>query len=110
METDSEYFSKIPAGFSLFPGPNNRDVLVPTFLVPVTQLALDKEMVRDALEIDKATGGVSNTKRFHALILLNSYLKPREPTNASFVVVGDAEVEIPADPVSPDIRLLIPIH
>ena len=53
----------------MIPGSNNRDVLVPTFLVPATQIALDKEKVKAVMEIDKATGGVSNIKSFLALIL-----------------------------------------
>ena len=107
METDSEDFSKILAGFTVILGPNNWDVLVPTFLVPATQLALDKEKVQDALDIDNATGGVSTIKGFYNFILTNSEIKPWELTNASFVEVGEAELQIPTDPVSPDFLIWI---
>jgi len=50
--------SLIPAGFSVIRAPNNQLVLVPTFLVPATQLALEGNIMRTNLAADDGTPGV----------------------------------------------------
>jgi hypothetical protein len=50
---------KIPSGFSLIPGPNGHSVLVPKFMVPATELAIETEAIRTALDPEHATAGVS---------------------------------------------------
>ena len=49
----------IPPGFSIICGPKKQPVLVPTFLVPATQLALEVDETRDALNTVNAAAGVS---------------------------------------------------
>jgi hypothetical protein len=54
--------NECPAGFSLIRGPNNKSVLVPTFLVPATKLALQVDSTREELDTYIATPGVSVDK------------------------------------------------
>jgi hypothetical protein len=47
-----------PPGFSIMPGTDGRDYLVPTFLVPATELAIAAASKRSELRADTAAGGV----------------------------------------------------
>ena len=49
----------IPPGFSIIHGPKKQPVLVPTFLVPATQLALEVDETRDALNTVNEAPGIS---------------------------------------------------
>jgi hypothetical protein len=63
-----------PAGYSLLIGPDNRQYLVPTFLVPSTQLAFDAQKARDDLNTDAARGGVCNISYYSQTI--TNLIKP----------------------------------
>jgi hypothetical protein len=43
-----------PYGFQFIDGPDHHKVLVPSFLVPATKLALEKEKSRIDMEVDDA--------------------------------------------------------
>jgi hypothetical protein len=47
-----------PPGFSIVPGTDGRDYLVPTFLVPATEVAIAAAGNRSDLRADTAAGGV----------------------------------------------------
>jgi hypothetical protein len=51
--------SNVQKGFSLIEGRGNQDVLVPTYLVPSTKLALEIEDEKGRLYVDGGEAGVS---------------------------------------------------
>jgi len=53
--------SNVPNGFSLIEGRGNNKVLVPTYLVPSTKLALEIEDEKERQYVDGGEAGVSVT-------------------------------------------------
>ena len=53
----------IPKGFTLIEGHGKHPVLVPTFMVPTTMMAMKAEEIRSELNVDDIDPGVSDLKR-----------------------------------------------
>ena len=53
----------IPKGFTLIEGRGKHLVLVPTFMVPTTMMAMKVEEIRSELNVDDIDPGVSDLKR-----------------------------------------------
>ena len=51
---------QIPSGYTIIHGADGREYLVPNFMVPVTQQAMDSEKNWKEMEVDKAAGGVGS--------------------------------------------------
>jgi len=49
-----------PYGFEFIDGPDNHKILVPTFMVTATKLALEKRRTKINLKVDEAGPGVWN--------------------------------------------------
>jgi hypothetical protein len=47
-----------PYGYELIDGPDHQKVLVPTFMVPATRLALEKRRTKINMKVDEAGAGV----------------------------------------------------
>ena len=47
-----------PYGFEFVDGPDHQKILVPTFLVPATIFALNKQKVKSTMKVDDAVSGV----------------------------------------------------
>lgn len=50
---------KLPPGYSIGQGPDGVQYIVPNYLVPATDLALQTEQRKSAMNVDLAPGGVS---------------------------------------------------
>ncbi|KAF8811546.1 hypothetical protein BYT27DRAFT_7089203 [Phlegmacium glaucopus] len=79
INNQSDHPPAIPAGYSLINGPNNQSILVPTFMVPATQMGMEVEQKRRELNADAAAPG------------------PRPSTNTPWVGIAHGDVHIPAD-------------
>jgi hypothetical protein len=53
----------IPRGFTLIEGRGKHPVLVPTFMVPTTMMAMEAEEIRSQLNADDIDPGVSDFTR-----------------------------------------------
>ncbi|KAF8816599.1 hypothetical protein BYT27DRAFT_7207022 [Phlegmacium glaucopus] len=81
---------RIPNGYSLIEGPDNQSVLVPTFMVPATKMAMEVEVARMAVQADNAAPG------------------PPPYSNQPWQGIAEGLVHIPADPVGGPYAASIP--
>jgi hypothetical protein len=51
--------SRVPRGFTLIDFPGSHSVLVPTFLVPATEIALETDATKEEMNVDEGAHGVS---------------------------------------------------
>jgi hypothetical protein len=56
---------QVPAGYTVLHGPDAQKYLVPDFMVPVTQQAMDADQNRRESQADKAAGGVRTISQKH---------------------------------------------
>lgn len=56
--TSAETNRNVPDGFSLIQGRGTHKILVPTYLVPATMLAIESEDEKKQLGVDSAEAGV----------------------------------------------------
>ena len=49
---------QVPSGYTVLQAPDGHKYLVPDFMVPVTQQAIDGHKNRKEMEVDQAAGGV----------------------------------------------------
>ena len=63
---------KRPPGFTYIHGPDDQLVLVPTFLVPATELALEVQRSSENVDLNMGTQGVSALVKIWISVLLHS--------------------------------------
>jgi hypothetical protein len=66
----SSNLPRIPHGFTLIDGPDNCQVLVPTYLVPATKLALENDLAKISYISDEAAPEVSHCYNKTIIVLI----------------------------------------
>ena len=49
---------RVPIGFTLINGPDDEDIIVPSFMVLSTESAISIDYTKDLLNVEEAVGGV----------------------------------------------------
>jgi hypothetical protein len=55
---------RLPSGFTLIDGPDDRQVLVPKYMAAATKIALEFELSKQSLDVSEAAPGVSDLNNF----------------------------------------------
>lgn len=87
----------VPKGFSLIDGRGTYDVLVPTYLVPATKLAMETEEEKERLYVDGGEPGVSDI--ILAIEYWDKIWQPRPAEELGYYGIAEGLVKVPADPV-----------